>query len=163
MTLLELMETLDRIGRRPDADDLRVVIQTAQGGVCHNRMVEVAQVNGGFDWTKNLLMFFPAEPILVSRHFKRSALEEGRARLAELEAAHEATGFKYIPKSQQTAWVEGWVDGVGRYTLAAGATLPGGETVPVQRSLLEDIVATGKTEGLEGIRPLLAQLGELLK
>lgn len=162
MTFKELTELLvSRVGRWDD--DLRVVVPTKNGGVPTMYMDPVTDANAGSDLTRPYLMLRTEHPLVLFRWFDKSLDEVARDKLDRVKSYHaELFKYPYIPKAREEAWMDGFQHGVKAFTLAAGAKLPDGDTVPVQRSLLEAIVQTGATEGQEGLRALLAQLGEVM-
>ncbi|HMC00495.1 MAG TPA: hypothetical protein VKN14_05605 [Flavobacteriaceae bacterium] len=116
LTTEDLAQSLSRIrGTEP----LLVNIQTAAGGAPTNRMVGISYAHQGFDWTANMFVMQPAEPIVVVRKLPGSIREFGKEKLEKLKDAHTKMGFKYIAKTREHEWLDGFVAGVKTHITAA--------------------------------------------
>lgn len=121
MNTHQLFQLLNRphITKREPLD---VVIQTANGGIPHNRMVAVRDVGHGLDWTAGKLIVLPEEPLVVVRGLPHgmNTREFARQRLAALKDAHNELGLKYIAKAREQEWLDGFCEGVRQHVTACG-------------------------------------------
>lgn len=93
-------------------DDLPVVVQTAQGGIPTRRMVDVRSAGRGFDWTARWFLLYPAEPVVVVRALAGRIDALAMQRLEALKSGYAEVGQKYIARSREQEWIDGFVEGV---------------------------------------------------
>ena len=101
------------------ADDLPVVVQTAQGGIPTRRMAEVRSAGRGFDWTARWFLLWTAEPVVVVRALSGRVEDLARQRLEALKSGYEKLGQKYIARSLEQEWIDGFVEGVRAHVTSA--------------------------------------------
>ena len=100
-------------------EDLPVVVRTEQGGIPTRRMVEVRGAGRGFDWTAPWFLLWTAEPVVVVRMLKDRTKDLARQRLEELKSGYAQVGQKYISRSREQEWIDGFVEGVRAHVTSA--------------------------------------------
>lgn len=118
MTVRELKQLLETMCTHEDDLDKEVVVETHNGGVPHRFMADITRGMKGFDWTRPYFILWTRQPVVVYREEKRPLEDVGRERLEQLKDAHKRLGFTFIAKAREPAWIEGFIEGFRRFTLA---------------------------------------------
>ncbi len=121
MTVLELWDCLQQ-GAVND-ENPEVVVLTRNPSVGPRACARVTGANFGFDWDKGRLLLRTDPPVVAFRHAEagKSVRDIGRARLEVLKAAYAKVSIKYIPKSREDEWVDGFKEGFEAFQLAVEA------------------------------------------
>ena len=108
-----------------DVDDLRVVVETHNGGCPTWHMAEVSCAHKGFDWTASLFIVRPIEPLVVVHDLLDKRLADfARERLDFIKASYAKSCFSYIPKARESAWLDGFEEGVKAHVTACKEVTP---------------------------------------
>lgn len=113
MTLLEFKELIDKFVKlHPrDAGEQEVVVFTGNPGVPSNHLSHVANAGPGFDWTARFFLLYPADSLVVENKMKKPIREVAIERLRQLISSHGSLGFRYIAKSREKEWIDGFIEG----------------------------------------------------
>jgi len=115
--LRDLQKISEMITKRHDSP-LRVVVKTANRGIPRAHMVDVSGIYAGFDWENGLLIVQTVDPVVVVHGLNEPVRLVAEQQLQALKAIHEKLGFKYIPKSRERDWCDGFVEGVRMHVTA---------------------------------------------
>ena len=117
MTLSDLKTLVDHAMEHLFGEQLEVVIQTQNGGCPHRYMAKVINAQRGFDWTAPFFIIRAEDPIVVVNEIG-DVHALARERLDALKASHATLGFKYIAKSREQEWLDGFVEGIRTHATA---------------------------------------------
>ena len=120
MKLSELKEAVDRAMEKQriyrDGEDPDVVIRTDNPSVGGNASVAVKLAAIGSDWNAGRFWIFPFNGVVKYRtHNKASLVDAAKERLQELKDGYEKCGQKYIAKSREQEWIDGFAEGFKRF------------------------------------------------
>jgi hypothetical protein len=120
MKLSELREAVDRAIRSAGGEDLDVVIRTQNPSCPARGAVELKMAGRGSDWDAWRFLLFPAEGLVYYRRHSGTAMGFARMRLEQIKAGQAALGFKYIPKSRESEWLDGFCEGMASFAVCIG-------------------------------------------
>ncbi|MCU0693545.1 MAG: hypothetical protein MUF54_19320 [Polyangiaceae bacterium] len=127
MKLSELKAIVERLVQHPRrlrSEDPKVVIQTENCGIPICRMVGVKSLDHGFDWTAGMVVVRTSESVVMSRGLGKPLRDFARDRLEQLKDRHARCGFRCIPKSRESEWLDGFVEGVRAHVTACSLPAP---------------------------------------
>lgn len=114
MTLLELRNLIEMYFKMHprSSGELEVVVCTGNPGVPTNHLSKVQSACPGSDWNQRFFLVYPEDNLVVEKRLARPVRDVAQERLESLKQAHKTTGFKYIAKSRENEWIDGFLEGV---------------------------------------------------